>query len=158
MHKACDRGRHGAFHSTHPTHSVSTAPVHPHYGAALLQKTALTQRTHGHSSLEFTQGHARIQRPGKNVHKFDPTHELATTNARAKLASGHKADRYNRTNHPERLGAHHPGYTTHGGRWPSHTSQSRCRALLLAAQQSSSRRAGRGDDDSSTHSRGWCRS
>ena len=38
-----------------------------------------------------------------NVHKSDPTHELAATNARAERASGHEADRYYRTNHPERL-------------------------------------------------------
>ena len=33
-----------------------------------------------------------------NVHKSDPTHELAATNARAGRASaGHEADRYYRT-------------------------------------------------------------
>jgi hypothetical protein len=38
-----------------------------------------------------------------NVHKSDPTHELVATNSRVERASGHEADRYYRTNHPERL-------------------------------------------------------
>ena len=39
-----------------------------------------------------------------NVHKTDPTYELAATNARCGTCfSGHKADRYYRTNHLERL-------------------------------------------------------
>ena len=50
----------------------------------------------------------RLQRLA-DVHKSDPVHELAATNARVEHAPGHEADRYYRTNHPERLEAHHPG-------------------------------------------------
>ena len=51
----------------HPTHSLSTGPAHPHCGAATVQKTALTWPTHGHISIESTQGHTSIQRPGKRA-------------------------------------------------------------------------------------------
>ena len=52
----------------HPTHSLSIRPAHPHCGAALLQKRALQKLTHGHSSIDFTHGHAIIQLLA-NVHK-----------------------------------------------------------------------------------------
>ena len=49
-----------AFHVTQQ-HSLSIRPAHPHCVAALLQKrsSTTTAHTHGHSSIDFTRGHAQ---------------------------------------------------------------------------------------------------
>ena len=98
----------------HPTHTLSAPDRPAHIVAQLCCRRRHLPSPHMATSASDSPMNMQAYSVLASVHTSDPTHELAATNSHVERASGHEADQYYRTNHPEHLAAHHPGYTTYG--------------------------------------------